>query len=539
MLRNAVENYISSLNEREFDTPLLCILLKNDFYDIHFLHGMFEFGKDFIAKKREDGEEIQYVFQSKAGNINLKEWGSIRWQIEEARINLAAHPNYDTNCKRKVVLITTGRLTGGAPISAQEYSRHCVSNGELAFTVWDMETLLELILNDRDEGISLITEAPALMSLLAEIRLDKSNYKKLEEYSNLWNSKCLDCKEKSFLAVIFEAHLLINELVKNQRVTLACYISLLPLRSILFGLHSSGSIDKKEKSSLEIVERNFEILVEMLCESIGENFNIEEGIFHNHIQGFDAFIEYPIICAQIIELIGLMGLLQLKRNEIEKAKKTALILNNLILNNSGVIKPISDKYATCYISATLLLLAFNYESSCEHMLKQLVIWLCDRYEVSEFGLANAYADEKTEIETLLGYAFDFIKLPDRRDSYLATVVLDLIGVAGLNDLYEIALNDILAVSIRPCEVVVDDIVEQYIHSHESTFCPIVHFNEELNNSDGWRKGANLNEDEKYFCEVNSLWWEALAINSVLRDRHRPYELLRTLQENIMPLTVEK
>ncbi len=55
MLDDVIGNYIDSLTEREFDAPFEALLRLHGFNDIHFLHGCFEFGKDFIAKRAEDG----------------------------------------------------------------------------------------------------------------------------------------------------------------------------------------------------------------------------------------------------------------------------------------------------------------------------------------------------------------------------------------------------------------------------------------------------------------------------------------------------
>ena len=49
----------------------MALLRAEQYFDVHRIHGSFEFGKDFIAKKHVDDVELQYVFQSKAGNLNL------------------------------------------------------------------------------------------------------------------------------------------------------------------------------------------------------------------------------------------------------------------------------------------------------------------------------------------------------------------------------------------------------------------------------------------------------------------------------------
>src|ERR1051326_8797536 len=71
MIRNVLDDYFKNLTqERDFDFPLMSLLAGMGFYDIHFTHGSREIGKDFIAKRREDGTEYQYSIQSKKGDIN-------------------------------------------------------------------------------------------------------------------------------------------------------------------------------------------------------------------------------------------------------------------------------------------------------------------------------------------------------------------------------------------------------------------------------------------------------------------------------------
>jgi hypothetical protein len=44
MLNDVIERYLDSLEEREFDAPFIALLRGLSYWDIHFLHGSFEFG---------------------------------------------------------------------------------------------------------------------------------------------------------------------------------------------------------------------------------------------------------------------------------------------------------------------------------------------------------------------------------------------------------------------------------------------------------------------------------------------------------------
>ena len=94
MLDGVVDQYLTTVTEREFDAPLLALLRTAGFTNIHQLHGAFEFGKDFIAKRRDDGRVRQYTLQSKAGDLNLSAWRSVRSQIDEARLDEVFRPEH-------------------------------------------------------------------------------------------------------------------------------------------------------------------------------------------------------------------------------------------------------------------------------------------------------------------------------------------------------------------------------------------------------------------------------------------------------------
>src|SRR4051794_25315142 len=114
MLAAAFANWVSRLPERGFDETFISLLRANDFFDIHFRHGQFEFGKDFVAKRDEGGQVVQYGFQSKAGDITGSEWDGIYSQLEELTSGQNVPIAFDKTRPRCSVLVTTGRLKGKA-----------------------------------------------------------------------------------------------------------------------------------------------------------------------------------------------------------------------------------------------------------------------------------------------------------------------------------------------------------------------------------------------------------------------------------------
>ncbi|MBB3068389.1 hypothetical protein FHS14_001365 [Paenibacillus baekrokdamisoli] len=507
-------------------------MLKNGFHDIHFTHGAYEFGKDFIAKKIEGEKTVQYVFQSKGGNIGLADWGQIRWQIEEARINPLSHPSFDEELEREIILITTGRLVGGATVSAQQYNDRCKSEGKIGFKVWDIDTLIEMMLTGGISPLGLIEETPDLLQLLSKLKKNESNFKELEQYSRRWIDKCLSKDKRSFLGVILESTLFTHELINTNRLAMATYVSLFPVRAMVHALHDIGSLPKWSEDCLRLAEDHFMVNALKFIEPIRQSYREDESVFYQHTRGVLSFIAYPVICSQLMEVLGLLGLLQIKRQEVSVAEETADILETLINNNSGFFSPISDKYAVSIVSSSLLLKAFNRIDAYTLLIRKVSVWICNRYELSEAGLASPYSNEEEEIKTLLGYAHDFIDLPRRRESYVATIVIDLSALYELKQLYEDVVNDIQAVAAYPCNVEVNNTLGQYVIDGDAIYASVVRFKDKLTIGENWRVGNRQEESNESFCYENSLWWELISTSSVVRDRHFINDLRKIIKNEL-------
>src|SRR5229473_6477803 len=220
MIADAIGNYLDNLEEREFDAPFMALLRAMGFHDIHFLHGAFEFGKDFIAKRTEAGITSQYAFQTKAGNLGLPAWNECRGQIDLLRTNSLAHPAFDPKMPRRAIFVTTGRLVGGAPPAAQDYSTYLAQLGEIGFTTWDRETLVELMSSTPEAGLA-GTSSGALLSLIGKIDEAAIQDFDLEQFSRRWFAENGD---HSLTRGGLEAAIIANRLRRQNRLELATYI---------------------------------------------------------------------------------------------------------------------------------------------------------------------------------------------------------------------------------------------------------------------------------------------------------------------------
>jgi hypothetical protein len=84
-----LEHFLDHVSEPEFDAPFIALLLKLGFGDVHYLHGQYEFRKDF-ARAIESGRQVQYIFQSKAGDLNQGDWSKGTPQLDLLRTNTPA-----------------------------------------------------------------------------------------------------------------------------------------------------------------------------------------------------------------------------------------------------------------------------------------------------------------------------------------------------------------------------------------------------------------------------------------------------------------
>jgi len=96
----------------------------------------------------------------------------------------------------------------------------------------------------------------------------------------------------------------------------------------------------------------------------------------------------------------------------------------------------------------LAIAAENLEVA-RQLLSGSTVWLCDAYERDQLGLAPLGASPNEEVERLLGGPLEWVDRERRRDSSIATVLLDLAAALGYADLYANIYNDIQAVDIYP------------------------------------------------------------------------------------------
>jgi hypothetical protein len=229
-------------------------------------------------------------------------------------------------------------------------------------------------------------------------------------------------------------------------------------------------------------------------------------------------VGYSVRCSLVVEAAGLLGLLLFDEDTPDDAKKVADLLARFVSSQPGAARPLSDRWAVSLAPAAALLRRCESDALIPWM-ERVIVWICDRY-ADGGGLASVAADERREIEQLLGYPLAHLDVKDRRSSYVATVVLDVSCALELPGLFQDAINDFKAVEIaRPSLEPLDEPGNFGFDGRGLKFEANVAYDEGNNFDTSWRAGVHHKRcPADYVLQRSGRNWELLAIQALLRDR---------------------
>jgi hypothetical protein len=516
MIENVIGGYLDSLEEREFDEPFMALLRANGFTDIHFLHGAFEFGKDFIAKGRDNNVACQFCFQTKAGNIGTGDWGEVRRQIDEMRTNKIAHAAFDRNLPIRAVLVTTGRLIGGARASSQQYREYLQGLGEVDFIVWEKEDLIERMSHSPEVGLAGNSEGP-LHAILGKIDAGQMDLLALERFSRRWIASPSSTNDLWRSTV--EASVIGNRLRLAERLDLACHTGLCVVRAAWASTHSTEPPDPVGLAVANIGQSIFRhYALDLWSKCVEENLKPLAFIHAHEIP--TAFVTYPVRCSILMELLSLLALDKLEKSEAD----VDAIIDYVVAfteHQPGVVHPISDRWAVTLIPLVLLLAGTGHDDLVDSLLKDVTRWVADRYEGKSFGLAGPTAGPDEEVNYLLGTPFEHVELQRRSESLISAVVLDLTAILRRRELFKLVRNEFLAVEAMACVVETPDSSGQYVHgSEDASYEPNMQYDDLGTPQDGWKVAPHHHRaPTSYYLDRIGRLWDHLAVSSVLRDRY--------------------
>src|SRR5262249_38503203 len=107
-IERVIENWLTSVNERQYQIPFCQLLAAADEEVVYVsTHGPFEQGKDIITLTRNGPPR---AYQLKTGDLNLAEWRKIKGEIEELVEYPINHPAVRTKRQHEPILVTNGEL---------------------------------------------------------------------------------------------------------------------------------------------------------------------------------------------------------------------------------------------------------------------------------------------------------------------------------------------------------------------------------------------------------------------------------------------
>jgi len=502
LLADAVAAFLDHASERQLDEPLLAILRARGYDELHLVHGPAEFGKDVIGQHDDE----QWAFQSKAGDIGQGEWRQMAGQLDELRLSDLSHPGFRTDLPRRPVLVTTGRLKGNAPLSAQEYNARARERGEPDLDIWGRHRSRRAPAATPDALLRGSVDGQ-LMGMIAAADAREVDMDRVELFSRRWTS--WETHRLAGLGVI-EAALLCERLARAERLDLACQLALALVRGAV-----AASATDPDSGDVAIAAAGalFETHAQMLWSECDERLLREEGLVG--FSGPSAWVTYQVRCTRIAELIALLGL-RLRDRDAQAAAAIAEWLATFAHAQPGVGRPLGDRYAVSLIPVALML--HDHVDELGSLLSGAAVWVCDRYERAQLGLGSWDASVEEEIARVLGSSIG-LAIERRRSSLIASVLLDVAAMLDLRDLYANIRNDLLAVRVHCPVLLTGNGPDRYDKPAVNARWDLdADYADELTDDPAAPHLAQAPEDEMV---ARGRWWELLAVSAVLRERWFP------------------
>jgi hypothetical protein len=466
MLRSALDAYLSGLKERELDAPFLLLLRSMGFYDVHLTHGAVEFGKDFIAKKIEGGQVVQYSFQNKVGNINQKDFrDDILGQLRESLYVPLSHANFDHALPHQAVLVTTGDLVGNAGIALDSFNGALVADGRRPVKFWSESNLIDLFIDFGLGGVAHATasqfeEFGSFFVHYGRALQDRLPASEIEPYSRAWLTPASDLN-RQLLRSALEAEILDKALLSNEREYESVVVRLAVVRVLCRVSYEAtpgqlASAYHQALSGLHLAAmrylEGFRSVWEPTQDLVGT--------------GHVSLVQYLVHCSRVMEIAGIA---YFSTDDANTRQHIADFLASFCTVELGTGHPLSDRYAVALVVACLALRDAGKTDIVFDLIRRATVWLCDRFDKG-MGLAGLEASEPDEVSVLLGYPFDFVQIERSPGSFLATALCDLAAILIGESLYDDVINDIKASRINPrcvqptdspgaCEVSASDVIQ--------------------------------------------------------------------------------
>lgn len=536
MLNLILDTYLDSIEkETDFYSPFMALLIEMEFHDVHFLHGSYEFGKDFIAKKEVDGKLLQYIFQLKAKNIDSGIWRSeIAPQLLNALTTSLSHPNFDSMLSRQVVFVNTRDFIGGAKLDSQNWNDDFVSKinpNKVLF--WCKSQLCQYL---HEHGLMGIHHSTAqgfydygrFFRIYSECLQGKHSDQRLEIYSLCWLDMSLSIK-KRILRATLESEVFARQLMRQGFIYEAIICHLATIRTIL-----NASYGRPTNTELEFLKHLYELALKRLfslCSHyISEIKTQWESAGKNLVAaGFNGTFSYLVHTCRILEVAGLAYLLA--ENSAQQRELMDFIIE-FYSSEPGVGKIPSDRFAVSIVLPVLMAVHQNEVDFAKSLVKKSSEWLLGT------SIADFDANEYEEVSTLLGGSLpEFKNLRVGGGGLLKMVLTDLSAFVNDAEFYKEIFSILVGVFYSTYWQIKDSDGITIVEGEDILQCPDLGFriNDSLNNFSDYDYSPHIYNDPKRLSVVEKFGsFSPVMLMILLRDRYFPAMWLQILENATIP-----
>ncbi len=529
MLRIVVEQYLASVtDERDFDAPFMSLLRAQGFYDVRFTHGRNEFGRDFIAKRSEDGGGVQYSFQLKSDNITVPNWRELSFQIFEALSTDLPQSDFNANLPHRAVLVTTGTATLDATRSIHAFNENLAKRGIDGVELWPRAALLEQYLRvdpstvypPRSDGFRAYAD---FFVAYGHAMSGELNERALEKHSRYWAHPASTGPDAVATAML-EAYALAERSKDIGDLHLALIAKLAAWRAVMVwifeGVHESSflvDLMARARAAALSAARDYVEHVWTLRETAGARLA-------RAVNASGALFAYRVHAARFIEALALLYFLD---DDGARRETTAERLRKVVVAEAGAAQPVSDRYAVSIVAAVRALVAMGRGDDAARYLQTVAVWVLGQY-ADRSGLAPLEADEEEATEIFLAADFPELKRSKRTGSFLITAIVDLAAFLDDQALYADVVSDIETHKIHPEYVILSDTDAQLFYEHADLARIIsVPFDRDAMVANHRMNAPHLTDEPTTFRLAEHYGSDTLlAISLLLRDRYFPTTFLR-------------
>ncbi len=445
MLRNVIENYLTSLREVEFFGPFKELLSGLGYSNIHQLHSSIEFGKDFIAEIEEKGQSFQCCFQVKVGDINYRKFTTeVKPQLLEVITNSISHPNFNKILPRQLILVIVGNLRPPATASFEEFNSFVEEKLNFPpIRIWEIEKITSDFFAIGIEPFFRLHNSPEFLggffTLYSKIRNKEAiSSFDITSYSDNWQLLDFSVNENR-LQVWFEGYFFSKLLFDNKQ----------NYEAVLFLAALGRTLIKNQlfEDNSNIILSTIKKIIDEFCEDFECKLRDDQAsLFFGN--GLLSMLEYPIICQKALELIALKLLL------FPETQPRQIELFNKLLVENGSYRSISDNYGISVFFISLVLMRQYRFEELKIFLNNCCVWICDRYQ--ENGIAFIGSTRQEEYEQILSEYLTGLKFNRTKISFTAAIILDIVAFMADADLYSKVANEFMAVNIIVEYFFIDD-----------------------------------------------------------------------------------